>query len=848
LTTEVGANPEKPSEAKFRHAEWMVLAGRAIVLWERVWPALWRGLVVIGAYAILALLGILEMLPSPARVVLLGLVGVSLFVLYWKSFGPLRMPQWADGARRLEIDSGLADRALTEGNDHLAAGHNDPLTAKLWRLHMLRLLAGAKNLRLKWPSPKLQRHDRYGVRFAVLAALIAAFFYAGSNAVPRLQTALMPPLADPGEDVLFNAWVSPPPYTALPPQTLAEGTTPGSGTITVATGSKLSLRLRDKGAFPRLVVMPSEELIEFVETEGGFEAEITLTREVHIVAEIGVRPLGDWQFNIIPDESPTIEFAETPKADEHRATVFSYKAADDYGIADAMARIVPEANPEAPPLLVPLAPPANARQAAQSIARDLTAHGYAGAVVQVTLIATDGAGQTGESKPVTFKLPERIFTHPLARAIIEQRKGLAVNGDQGRETAEAAMEALSIGPELFYGDDYGVYLGIRAIRHRLANIRSEEEKEPSMSLMWDMAVALDEGELADALEALRAAQDALADAIRRGASEEEIQELMDRMRQAMARYMQQLAQNAQPGQMGQMPPGGQMMSADDLEALMQAIEDLARTGNAEEAAQLLAGLMAMLENMQMVQGQGGQPGQQGQQGQAGPQQEAIQGLGDLMGQQRQLMDRTFRAQRGQQGQQGQGQQGQQGQPGEGQQGNTPSGPGQPGEGQAQQGQQFGDNGQPGPGGLAQEQQNLNETLRGIMQGLAENGQPAPDGLAGAGQAMSEAEGNLQSDQYGAATEAQQEALNQMRAGAQELARNLNQNGQQGAQANGALNEDPLGRRQGGNNPVGRLMEGLPAQSDLQRAREILDELRRRAAELGRSQEELDYIERLLDFF
>jgi len=832
----------------------MIFAARGIVAWERIWPAALGGLMAAGVYTVLALTGVLESFSSPVRIILLALTGTLIFILYWRSFSSFRLPGWADGARRLERDSGLLDRPLTEGNDQLAAGQSDPFTARLWQLHMLRLLAGAKTLKLGLPSPKAGRNDPYYLRFAVLTTLIAAFFHAGPQAGNRLHTALMPPLADPGEDVLFNAWISPPPYTALPPQTLAEGTTPGSGEVTVATGSKLSLRLRDRGAVPRLVILPSAEPVEFVETEGGFEAEIILTEDAHVTAEIGVRPLGDWQFSIIPDVPPAIAFVEAPVADERKAVVFHYKIADDYGVTEASARIVPVANPDATPLVVPLAPPANARQSAQTIARDLTAHGYAGSEVQITLIATDGAGQTGESQPVIFKLPERIFTHPLARAIIEQRRNLAVNGDDGRATAEVAMEALSIGPELFYGDDYGIYLGIRAIRHRLANIRDEAEKEPAMSLMWDMAVALEEGELADALEALRAAQEALEDAIRRGASEEEIEELMDRLRTAMARYMQQLAQNAQPMD-GQMPSGGQMMGMDQLEALMQAIEDLARTGNAEEAAQLLAGLMAMLENMQMVQGQGGQPGQQGQQGQqGGPQQEAIQGLGDLMGQQRQLMDRTFRAQRDQRDQQGQqGQQGQQRQQGEGQQGNSQAGPGQPGQGQSQFGQQFQDGqGQPGgqsPGALAQEQQTLNETLRGIMQGLQDGGQQAPEGLAGAGEAMGEAQSELQGGQYGAAAEAQQDALNQMRQGAQELARSLNnQNAGAGQAANGQVIEDPLGRRLGGNNPVGRLMEGLPGQNDLQRARAILDELRRRAAELGRSQEELDYIERLLDLF
>jgi len=832
LSTEIESSQEKPTEAKIRRAVWLIFAGRAAALWERVWPALWPMLAVCGVYAILALAGVLEMLPSVFRVSLLWLIGAAVFVIFWNSIRPIRLPRWEDGARRVERDSGLTNRPITEGADNLAAGHADPLTTRLWQTHVLRLLASVKSLRVRLPSPKLHRLDPYGTRFVLLAALIAAFFFAGPMAGDRLRTALLPPLSDPQDGVLFNAWISPPPYTALPPRTLAEGTTPGQGTIIVATGSKLSLRLRDTSGRPRLVALPASELIEFTESESGYEAEIELRDEMQVMAQIGVHMLGDWDFEIIPDELPDISFAEEMAADERQATVFNYAISDDYGVASVEARIVPEANLEAEPLIVPLAPSGNTRNATHSATRDLTAHGYAGVEVLVTLVATDAAGQTGQSEPVQFKLPERIFTHPLARALIEQRKGLAVNGDEGRDMAERAMDALSIGPELFYQNDYGVYLGLRSIRHRIANIRFDDDKEPAMSLMWDMAIALEEGELADALEALRAAQEALEDGIRRGAEEEEIAALMERLRDAMARYMQELAENAQPGQAGPTPPGGQMMGMDELEALLKAIEDLARTGNAEEAAQLLAGLMAMLENMQMVQGQGGPGNAPGEQEQEGDEtQQAIQGLGDLMGQQRGLMDRTFRAQQGQQGQDGTSQ----------------PGPGGPGEGQNQF-DQFDENGQAGAGSLAQEQEDLHETLRGIMEGLSENGEDAREGLDGAGQAMDEAQENLQSNQLGAATQAQQDALNEMRESAQQLARNLAAENGQASPGDGVVNEDPLGRRLGGNNPVGRLLEGLPEVSDIQRAREILDELRRRAAELGRSQEELDYIDRLLDLF
>lgn len=72
-------------------------------------------------------------------------------------------------------------------------------------------------------------------------------------------------------------------------------------------------------------------------------------------------------------------------------------------------------------------------------------------------------------------------------------------------------------------------------------------------------------------------------------------------------------------------------------------------------------------------------------------------------------------------------------------------------------------------------------------------------------------------------------------------------GQEGpGQAEGAGDTDPLGRPMADDpvlNPNSRLnMEGLPA---AERAQRVLEELRRRLADPWRSQEELDYLERLL---
>jgi hypothetical protein len=65
---------------------------------------------------------------------------------------------------------------------------------------------------------------------------------------------------------------------------------------------------------------------------------------------------------------------------------------------------------------------------------------------------------------------------------------------------------------------------------------------------------------------------------------------------------------------------------------------------------------------------------------------------------------------------------------------------------------------------------------------------------------------------------------------------------------GNADRDPLGRPL----PTQGLDDGdsvkVPDESDVQRARQILEELRRRLGERGRPPPELDYIERLIERF
>ena len=93
-------------------------------------------------------------------------------------------------------------------------------------------------------------------------------------------------------------------------------------------------------------------------------------------------------------------------------------------------------------------PNARTRNGVGQTVKDLSEDPYAGADVTLTLTAKDEAGNEGKSEPFNMRLPERLFTKPLARALIEQRRILALDANKNSEVF-AALDALMIAPELF---------------------------------------------------------------------------------------------------------------------------------------------------------------------------------------------------------------------------------------------------------------------------------------------------------------------------------------------------------------------------------------------------------------
>ena len=94
--------------------------------------------------------------------------------------------------------------------------------------------------------------------------------------------------------------------------------------------------------------------------------------------------------------------------------------------------------------------------------------------VMMTLVARDEANNEGRSTPHEFKLPQRPFYKTLARALVEQRRNLALDAE-ARARVLASIDALTIAPERFIPET-NVYLGLRSIYWQLSRAESDDAK------------------------------------------------------------------------------------------------------------------------------------------------------------------------------------------------------------------------------------------------------------------------------------------------------------------------------------------------------------------------------------
>ena len=854
-----------------------IVATQRVMLWERIWPALVPPAGVLAFFLALSWFGLWLDLARPLRIAG-SVLFLFAFIYSLRFLFAIRRADAVEAKSRLDKNSGVPHRPVEAMTDTMAAS-SDPASQAVWVLHQKRAEMAISKLKVSPPDPALRRRDPIALRFAPFALALAALFVAGPDLTGRVAAAFQwfEPAVPPPPPRL-DVWLDPPAYTNRPPlflvrNQMAETSPTANGTVTQGpVGSVLVVRTT------------SAEGVT-VEVSGGLKPteaptvpSIALERKftLHAQGEVTIRRgnelLGRYTLAAIPDLAPTITLTDAKPTETRDGLKLTYSVKDDYGVKEAEARFtVVRKEGEAPrrtlveaPNGVLTLPYGNQTEAEGETTLTLGEHPWAGARVKLQLHAKDDAGNSAQSEAREITLPQKVFSNPLAKALVEQRRYLVLDPDR-KDRVQIALDALLIEPDRFLAKQTGTYLGLRLASQRLRAARTDEKLIEVAEWLWTMALDLEDGGLSEAEKAMREAQERLNEALERNADAAEIKKLTDELRRAMDRYMREFAERAQRenrmAEQQQNRDNAKLLNRNDMQKMLEDIERLSKEGRHAEAQELLRQLNEAMKNLQAQRGQN-QTGER-QRGMN----ESMNELDKLTRDEQQLRDRTFRdghdrRQQGQRGEQGQrNQQGQRGQ--QGQQGQRGQQPGdQPGEGGEQ------DTAEGGEGqSLQQRQQRLREQLERLQKRMRGLGMEGEKGLGDAEQAMRDAEGQLGRGQEGRAVDSQGKALDGLRRGMQGMAKQMEQGEGEGTeQAEGGQgsddpnrpgqpransdnrNNDPLGRntrnRASGENSRMQ-MQGHEGGTVGERTRRILEELRRKLGEQERPRLELDYLERLL---
>ncbi|NSY37944.1 TIGR02302 family protein [Leisingera sp. ANG59] len=856
-----------------KQVRWPLRLTQAGLVAERALRSFWPLASVLMAALAALMLGLHQMLPE--RLVWTGAMAVLMAATAALGWGLWRF-RWPSRAAALErLDQTLPGRPVSALLDTQAIGAEDAASAALWQAHQRRMAAAAAEAKAPAPDLNIASSDPYGLRYMAGLMLAVAVLF-GSI----WQLATVRDLGAGGSAALngpaWEGWAEPPAYTRLPVLYLNDQ---DAGLLKLPEGSRVTLRFYGEvGAL---------ELAETVTGQQGGDADTPQTAMEFDVTRSGSFAIeGDggrsWQVEVIPDNPPMVAVAGEPELENDGYTTLGFAAQDDYGVAAGQVRIAldlaaverqhglaAEPDPrEAIVLDLPLPLSGSRKDFTEKLVEDFAQHPWANLPVVFTFSAVDEAGQSSAAAGYGAELLTRRFFDPLAAAVIEQRRDLLWARANAVRAAQV-IRTLTHRPEGLFRD-YGDYLRLRTILRRLesytvAGTISEPQQEEIAAALWDLAIQLEEGDVGDALERMQRAQERLSQAMRDGASDQEIARLMQELREATQDYMRQLSRQAEAnGELmnpGDMPEDMMTLSQDDLQAMMDRIQELMEQGRMAEAEQALREFQEMMENMRMTRSQQGQ-------GQGNEGREAMEGLAETLREQQGLSDQAFRDLQeqfnpGARSGESQGNEGRDGGLGRGQSHQGGQG-GDRGDGEGGEGAESrnpdgqGGNGreEPGQGGsLADRQQALRQQLQRQREGLpylgGEAGDAAREALDRAGRAMEGAEEALRGGDNAEAIDRQSDAMEALREGMRSLGEALaqqqqpgQQNGQQPSATAQGDRLDPLGRNNGSINDGGKVGEGTA----YRRAWDLLEDIRRRAGERERSDRERSYLQRLLDRF
>lgn len=619
---------------------------RSVLVLERVAGLLAPAASVAGLYCVAGFLRIPQTMPDWLHAVVE--VG-SLGAVVWLGRRGLKQyipPSQMEVDRRIEQVSGLRNRPLGSMTDRSSGVGSDIL----WSAYQERLLKSLGPLRSGWPELSSLRNNRFLP--VVMLAVIGTGVWAGSHAPGRLAAAFIPGIDDPDVPLPHvEAWITPPSYAPSAPVFLADGAAhvpavpEGSVLVSTVTGTRSTPHL--EGGF-------SHETMQAL-GQHSWRIQADLDHSGSFVVNSRGRTLASWQLTVTPDALPQVAWGQNPGGEKGgRRTRFPYDAHHAYGLGSLVVEIRlahPGLLTRSRVLTVPVPLKGHPVSAKGVIGPDLSDDPWAGEEVSATLVATSVSKKVARSPIATFRLGSRTFKSPVAKAVLDLRRRLAL-GDERRHAAAEDLAAIGETPGPI-DQNTGTFLNLTSIVALLDNrdVEDSDARNEAVGRLWDLALDIEDQlhggkQSAQASIDVRAAQEAVSEQLRHMREDNahgtegqaELKRRMDALRAAIGRKMQALAEQAMRDGTAIPDLPGLTKSGDRaFQKLMERLQGDAAEGHEDGAMDKLQQLEDSIEKMRNATPQ--DMAQLAQQMMAQQKlKEQAESLGDLVKQQSSLLD------------------------------------------------------------------------------------------------------------------------------------------------------------------------------------------------------------------
>ncbi len=793
---------------------------RIIIIWEGIAKYFYRVLLVMLLFSVLTLTEVFIYLNFWVHSALLIFFFFFLLICIINLIYKLEWPTRIECARKIERDNDAKNTPFSALFDQPIQNEN----SILWKEHYKRILKISIGLSVTKIRFSYFKNDPLFVRLPIMILFLFIFMAFNSDIDKKVQAAISPEKDNTEfQSGVFTGWINPPEYTRIQPSLILQD----SDYLSVPEGSSLSARVF--GGEGKVELGINGNLQDFVEIDNKNSAiESIIERDTELLVKQAQKVIFERKIKIINDTPPAVDFFDDPKSTIKGVMDINYVFSDDYDVTKLLAKIVLKKPIESLRIEeINFKLPLNKSDESQTIGQyyyDLSEHIWAGLPVKILLIAEDYIGQKGQSREIEMLLPEKPFKNLIALSIINQRKNLSLNKEEPFEVGKVLNDIATsqfLEEKLSVARDWLLESSKILLQNKDSSMLTYEKKNFVIDLLWKTALFIESGQLSVAENELRRAQQDLEEALSEGGDGAEIQDMINNLDNALAKYLDELenpkdidvpqvSESDDPGDRGG-ENGAQSNERENLEEKLEDIAELTASGSLDEAQEQLDQMQEMAEELDR-DALGEALGEQ----EADSAPMAMQQISEMMQEQEALMEDSFEqslnaAQADQK---------------------TPGS---------------------GPVNAGEKQESLRKQLEDVMHEISESDNPLPDELGRAERSMRQAEKELQRGRPDRAQTAQGRAIEQLKKAAEKMDKMHSGNGpsQMAGDSNGNSDRDqrdPLGRVPPGqgNSPGGDV--GITMESDNTKAKTIVKELYKKAESSIKGSIERKYVDSLLDWY